>query len=423
MNEKLFDYISASPTPFDAVSAAAAMLDEKGFTELFEGEDWNIKNGEGYYVIRNGSSLTAFMVPKGGFSGYSIAAAHCDSPCFKIKENADNGDRFYARLSAEKYGGSIFYTWFDRPLSIAGRVVIKTERGISARNVDLKGTQAVIPSVAIHFNRKVNEGFAPDPKSDLIPLYGLNGEASLISRVAEKLGVKEEDIVSHELSVYAAERGREWNGLISAPRLDDLMCAFAGLEAFISAAPKKSLPVLCLFDNEEVGSATKQGALSTFLADTLFRISSAAGADHFKALASSFMVSCDNAHAVHPNHPELADARHRAYMNGGVVIKRNASQKYATDAVSSALFRMICDKAGVPVQHYANRADIPGGSTLGNISSAQVSVSTVDIGLAQLAMHSAFETAGAKDTEYMTKALREFFSCSLSVSKDGWTID
>ena len=255
------------------------------------------------------------------------------------------------------------------------------------------------------------------------------GDASskdgFLSAVAEKANVKKEDIISTDLFLYNPYKGTEWSNFITAPRLDDLQCAFASLEGFLGAKKSKSAPLYCLFDNEEVGSQTKQGAASTFLFDTLCRINSALDGDGEmlrERIASSFLVSCDNAHAVHPNHGEYADKNHSAYMNKGIVIKYNANQRYTTDAVSDAFFRLICEKAGVPVQSYTNRADMPGGSTLGNISNTQVSLNTVDIGLAQLAMHSALETAGAKDTEYMAKALCVFFSSSLKITKEGFEI-
>jgi aspartyl aminopeptidase len=248
----------------------------------------------------------------------------------------------------------------------------------------------------------------------------------LKKRVAEVIGVSEEDILTTDLFLYNPQAGVEWSGYISAPRLDDLQCAFSSLTAFLDAGRREvqpdTVPVFCLFDNEEVGSQTKQGAASTFLYDTLSRVMDSCGFTRdelSRKLASSFLVSCDNAHGVHPNHPEYQDKNHAVYMNGGVVVKYNANQRYTTDGVSAALFGLICEKAGVPVQRYANRADMPGGSTLGNIANTQVSLNTVDIGLAQLAMHSAYETAGARDTELMVKALTAFFLSRITAEGGG----
>lgn len=423
MNDSLFDFIRRSPSPFHAVAHAAEMLEDEGFIPLCESKDFELENGRGYYVTRNGSSLIAFRVPEGDFSGFMMAAAHSDSPCFKIKENAELADDTYVRLAVEKYGGMLCSTWMDRPLSVAGRVTVRRPGGIETRLVDLGGPAAIIPNVAIHLNRKANDGMAYDAAVDMLPLYGgATAAGSFRARIAEACAVAEDDILTTELAVYVPEDGVEWGDFISAPRLDDLQCAFAALTAFIGAKDGDSMPVFCLFDNEEVGSQTKQGAAGTFLSDVLSRIASSLGigADEYRRLVSqSFLLSCDNAHAVHPNHPELSDKSHRVKMNGGIVLKYNADQKYTTDAVSAALFRMICEEAGVPVQTYANRADMAGGSTLGNIANTQVSLNTADIGLAQLAMHSAFETAGADDTEYMVRAMKVFFGKSVVMERDG----
>ena len=420
MNNALFDYISASPTAYHAVARTAAMLDKAGYACLSEGENWTLEPGKGYYVKRNGSSLIAFRVPRGEWLGFMMTASHCDSPCFKIKENGELAEEHYVRLSTEKYGGMLCASWMDRPLSIAGRVTVRTENGISVRLVDLGEPCAVIPNVAIHMNRAANDGMKYDPAVDMLPLYSDGaGKGTLRARVAACVGAAEEDVLTTDLFVYNPQRGQAWSRFISAPRLDDLQCAFGALTAFLAAEESSSVPVYCLFDNEEVGSETKQGAASTFLYDVLRRISGPDGEAYRRHVANSFLVSCDNAHAVHPNHPEYRDRNHSVYMNGGIVIKYNANQKYTSDAVSAAIFRLVCEGVGVPVQEYANRADMAGGSTLGNIANTQVSLNTVDIGLPQLAMHSAFETAGADDTEYLMRALTAFYGRSLRMESDG----
>ena len=419
MNNALFDYISASPTAYHAVAHTAELLDRAGYVRLSEGEDWALEPGQRCYVERNGSSLIAFRVPRGEWLGFMMTAAHCDSPCFKLKENGELADEHYVRLSTEKYGGMLCASWMDRPLSIAGRVVVRAGDGLQVKLVDLGEPCAVIPNVAIHMNRAANDGMKYDPAVDMLPLYSDGaGKGALRARVAACAGAAEGDILATDLFVYNPQRGRMWDRFISAPRLDDLQCAFGALTAFLAAGESGSVPVCCLFDNEEVGSQTKQGAASTFLADVLERISGGP-APCRRHVANSFLVSCDNAHAVHPNHPEYRDRNHAVYMNGGVVIKYNANQKYTSDAVSAAVVRLVCQGAGVPVQEYANRADMAGGSTLGNISNTQVSLNTVDIGLAQLAMHSAFETAGADDTEYLVRALTAFYGRSLRMEADG----
>ncbi len=418
MNQRLFDYIAASPTAYHAVAHTASLLRREGYTELCESAEWNLEKGGRYFVTRNGSSLIAFRMPEGDFSGFMMTAAHGDSPCFKVKENGTLADPHYVRLSTEKYGGMLFAPWMDRPLSVAGRVTVRTENGLAVKTVDLAKPVAIIPNVAIHMNRAANDGMKYNPAVDMLPLVSTDKDTSLMAQVAEAAGVDPLDIVTTDLFVYNPDRGVEWGDLISAPRLDDLQCAFSSLVAFTEAKEVANLPVYCLFDNEEVGSETKQGAASTFLFDVLTRIVPDT-ATYRRKIASSFLVSCDNAHAVHPNHPEYSDKNHSVYMNGGIVIKYNANQKYTTDAVSSGIFRLICEKANVPVQEYANRADMPGGSTLGNIANTQVSLNTVDIGLAQLAMHSAFETAGARDTAHMVNGLKQFFETSLTMESDG----
>lgn len=424
MNNKLFDYIVNSPTAYHACAHTSDILSKNGYIELFEGKKWQIESGKKYFVRRNGSSVIAFRAPEGDIEGFKITAAHSDSPCIKIKENPEIADKYYVRLSGETYGGMIYSSWLDRPLAIAGRLAVKGKNGIEIKLIDTKEPVAIIPNVAIHMNRQVNSGMNYNASVDLVPLYGGEKE-SFKSKLASLASVEADDIITTDIFLYNPQQGYEWGSYISAPRLDDLQCAFASLEAFLTSESGRGVPVYALFDNEEVGSQTKQGAASTFLYDTLKRAVKALGGDeeaYLQAIAGSFMISCDNAHAVHPNHPEYADRNHSVHMNDGIVIKYNANQRYTSDAVSAAIFKLICERAEVPVQYYANRADMPGGSTLGNIANTQVSLNTVDIGLAQLAMHSCFETAGAADTEYMIKALREFFGCGLSVNNDGFEI-
>lgn len=421
VNGRLFDFIAASPTQYHAVSAAAGRLEECGFIPLSEGESWLVERGKSYYVTRGGSSLIAFTVPQDDYAGFMIAASHSDSPTFRIKQNAELSSGGLTRLSVEGYGGMIKYSWLDRPLSVAGRVLVRTPLGASARLVDLSRPCAVIPSVAIHMRRNEAET-GLNAATDMQPLYSAGDGHSFLSDIAQAAGVDESDIISYDLMLYDPARGEEWNGLICAPRLDDLQCAYASLEAFVRSGESGSIKVYCLLDNEEVGSRTRQGADSSFLRDTLGRIVSGLGGDSSalsRAAAESFLVSCDNAHAAHPNHPEYSDPNHTATLGGGVVIKYNAAQHYTTDGVSSALFRLVCEEAGVRVQDYANRADLPGGSTLGNISASQLSVCSVDIGIAQLAMHSCRETSDAAGTAELIRALTVFYEKTLMSERDG----
>lgn len=410
----LFDFIKSSPSAYHAVESVKKMLDAEGYTELYECDRWKLAVDGKYYVIRNGTSIIAFRTVRDA-RGFMITASHSDAPAFRVKTTAEMVGA-YTRLEVEKYGGMIYYTWLDRPLSVAGRVMVRTPEGMEARLVDLDCDLLTIPSLAIHLNRGVNDGAKFNPAKDLLPLYAMNGaKGDLMASVAERLGVAGEDILSHDLFLYNREEGKRVGKdgeFILCPRLDDLGCVYTSAVAFLNAESSRAVPVLAVFDNEEVGSETKQGAASTFLRDTLLRIS---GSDAALAVAleNSFMVSADNAHAKHPASPEMSDPDNAPLLNGGVVIKYNASQRYATDGLSDALFRTVCQRAGVSVQTYCNRADLPGGSTLGSISNTRVSVPTVDIGLPQLAMHSANETAGAHDVEAMIKALTELYSSSI----------
>lgn len=426
LTEQLFDFLAASPSCYHAVQALAERLERNGYAQLREQDAWALTPGGKYFVTRNGSSLLSFRIPQRAPAGFLMAAAHTDSPTFKIKHNPEKKSGPYVQLSTEKYGGMLMGTWFDRPLSVAGRVVTAKDGKLETKLVDVDRDLAVIPSVAIHMNRAANDGFKLMANVDTLPLYGMQEASGSFRSVAAKAaGVQEDEVLGEDLSLYVRTRGTCFgakNAFILAPRLDDLGCVFGLLEGFLAAKASGSVPVFCAFDNEEVGSETKQGAASTFLYDTLTRLCAALGMDgseYRRLVAGSFLVSCDNAHAVHPNHGEFADRNHTARMNGGVVIKYNANQRYTSDAVSAGIFRRICESAGVPVQYYANRADMPGGSTLGNISNTQVSLNAVDIGLAQLAMHSPFETAGAADTASLVKALTAFFEHSLVAERDG----
>lgn len=424
MNCELFDFISGSPTPFHTVDNIANILSARGFLQLNEGEKWNVEKGKGYFVSRNKSSLIAFKVPKGDFKGFMIGATHSDSPCFKLKSNAHITDGAYLRLSSERYGGMINSTWLDRPLSLAGRVLLSVNDRIETKLVDVKDPVAIIPNVAIHLNRNANEGVTYNPAVDLVPLFRLKetNAPSVLDLVSASLGVTSDDILSADLFLYNPEKPVHWGDFISAPRIDDLQCVFASVKGFVSSSVVDSVPVLAVFDNEEVGSSTKQGADSDFLNITLSKLTHSLDmkdTDFADKLTNSFMLSCDNGHAVHPNHPELTDANNSVLPNGGIVIKYNANQRYCTDAVSSAIVKTLCGKAGVPYQEYSNRSDIPGGSTLGNIANTHISVITADIGLAQFSMHSSYETAGSKDTEYMVNLMDKFFSSSLEMITDG----
>lgn len=427
MVNHFLSFIQNSPSAFHSVNALCNQLVEAGFTRLNECGEWDIQPGNRYFVTRNLSSVIAFDVPECGLSHFQIVSSHSDSPVFKLKPSCEDVSAgHYIRLNVERYGGMIMSSWFDRPLSIAGRVIVKTETGFETRLVDFGRDAVMIPNMPIHFNREVNDGYKYNPQVDLLPLYAEGKETGkLMQEAAECCGVKAVDIASADLFLYTRMPGSVWgagNTFFSCPRIDDLECAWTSMQAFIQTRAKGHINVCAVFDNEEVGSTSKQGADSTFLDDVLTRVCTALGANDSQKralVAASFMVSADNAHSVHPNHPEKYDAQNRTFMNGGIVIKHNANQKYTTDAVSSAIFSAVCEKAGVPVQHFANRSDVPGGSTLGNIANAHASMNTVDIGLAQLAMHSSYETAGVKDVQYMVDGLSGFYGTNIQMLADG----
>lgn len=420
--QDLLSFVGGNPTAFHTTAAIRDRLLKEGFSELLESQKWHLEPGKGYFVCRNGSSILAFRLGT-DLRNYSfnVAAAHTDSPCFKLKENAElHTPGKYTRLNTEGYGGMICSTWLDRPLSIAGRVLVKEKGAIASRLVALDRDLLLIPSVAIHMNRDVNDKASFNKQVDMLPLLGGDlPEGSLKTLLAQELQVAGEDILGSDLYLYIRENPSIWGAgqeFLSSGRLDDQECAYGILQGFLKGRSERSINVAACFDNEEVGSGTKQGAASTFLYDVLHRITLSLGGgeeDFARAVASSFLFSADNAHAVHPNHPEYTDVNNCCYMNEGVVIKSHAGQKYTSDGVSIAVARVLAEKAGVPLQYFANRSDKLGGSTLGNLAMAQVSMNAVDIGLPQLAMHSCYETAGTKDIGYLIRLMEAFYNCHL----------
>ena len=417
--ERLLQFLDASPSVYHAAANIEKELKAAGYLRLSEAEKWTLAPGGKYYISRGGSAVLAFRIPAGTPAGFMMTASHSDRPTFKVKENAELGGA-YTRLATERYGGMIISTWLDRPLSVAGRVLVETQSGIESKLVNIDRDLLLIPNVAIHMNRQVNDGYKWNPAVDTIGLLGGKSAAGKLEELLEKeAGGK---ILGHDLYLYVRQKAAVWGleeEFISAPALDDLECAWCCTQGFLQASESAAVPVLCVFDSEEVGSNSVQGAASMLLQSTLERICAALGLDTAQMLASSFMVSADNAHALHPNHPELADAANAPVLGGGVVLKFNASQRYTTDGVSAAVLRSVCKKAGVNVQTYYNRADMPGGSTLGHISLAHVSVPTADIGLAQLAMHSSYETAAAADAISLEQAMAAYYGCALEVTETG----
>lgn len=430
--KNLIKFINESPSAFHVIENIRKKLIGEGANELKEHEEWKIEHGKTYFVTRNMSSVIAFKVPEKDYIGFNIVSSHSDSPTFKIKDNAEiDVNNQYIKLNTEGYGGMILSTWLDRPLSVAGRIVVREGNNFITKLVNVDKDLLIIPNVAVHMDRTTNDGKKFNRQIDMLPLLGdTTSKGEFMNIIANAAQVKAEDIISTDLYLYTRESGKiigANDDYVACPKLDDLQCAFTSMEGFIKAKVNNSIAVLVVFDNEEVGSGTKQGAASTFLFDTLTRVNTALGktqSDYLKALASSFMISADNAHAVHPNQPSLADPTNKPYINKGIVIKYSANQKYTSDAISAAIFKGILDDIKVPYQTFTNRSDLSGGSTLGNISNTKVALNTVDIGLPQLAMHSIMETAGTKDTDYFIDVCEKFYGLTVKkLDNDNYVVE
>ena len=415
---QFLNFAAHSPTVFQATEQACRMLEEAGFSRLAEHEAWSIVPGGRYYVTRNRSALIAFSVPEKGAAHCQIVASHGDSPTFKLKPKAESESAgAYVRLNVERYGGMILTTWLDKPLSIAGRALVRENGKLVTKLIDLNRDALLIPTMPIHFNRDINNGYAYNPQVDMLPVFGdLSAKGALASEVAAKAGVKAEDIVACDLFLYNRTPASVWGAheeFFSCPRIDDLECAYTSLAAFIAAPAQAHINVCAIFDNEEVGSGTKQGAASPILRTILERVAFNQGykiEELYRAIHNSFMISADMAHALHPNYPEKHDPTNHPIMNQGPVIKINANQKYITDGDSAAVFATICKMAGVPYQTFVNHSDMAGGSTLGNILLTQMEMRGVDIGNPMWAMHSVRETAGVLDQDYVIKAFTTFYN-------------
>ena len=427
MIDDLFEFLQEGVTPYHAAATAAAWLDAAGFTRLEEADYWNLEPGKGYYLLRNGSAVVAWRIPAHAIGGWRITASHSDAPGWKIKSDAVTNDGC-RRLSVEGYGGMNMASWLDRPLTVAGRVLVRTADGVETRLVHFDRDLLVIPSLAIHMQRNVNKGHEYNPQIDMQPLWSPEAGRTLTDLLCEELGVEEKDILDRDLQLVTRQAPTQIGPdgeYFMAPRIDDLECAATTLLGFIDASAETDsacAPVWAMLDNEEVGSSSRQGAQSSFLRDVLDRILESiphsAQMEH-RALANSFLLSADNGHATHPNFPAKSDPAAPVRLGGGVLLKYNASQKYTTNALSGGIFRAICEKAGVKVQTFSNRADEAGGSTLGNLQSHSLPIPMADIGLPQLAMHSAVETAAVSDAEAMVRAVAAFYRVHLRALGDG----
>ena len=431
--QSFIQFLKQSPTAFHAVGSVKVILEKNGFIECvddsgIQSERFVNPKEKGCFFTRNDSSLVAVRFPKKQPKGFRIVASHSDSPCFKLKTKPEiRVEDSYVKLNVEKYGGMILSSWMDRVLGIAGRVITKDENSgqFVSHLVDMKHC-AIIPNVAIQFNREINKGFEYNPQVDMLPLFSGSKEKTVRQMIADALNIEQDSILGEDLYLYVDQEpvlvGAEEEFIVS-PRLDDLQCAYSSLMGFLESEPQEYISVYCLLDNEEVGSRTRQGADSDFVEQILKDIWEVAmdnsimiegdekpeALSFSAALGNSFLLSADNAHALHPNHPEKSDVTNKPYLNGGIVLKFNGNAHYTTDGYSQAFVTDLCKKAGVPMQTFANRSDIQGGSTLGNIMMSHISMPAADIGLGQLAMHSAVETAGVKDIEALITCTKMFF--------------
>ena len=423
--EDLMSFMDESVCNFYAVKTIKERLDADGYTRLEEKNAWQLTSGGKYYVIKNNSAIFAFVVGNNPVAGFNIISAHSDSPCFRIKPNPEMlSDGGMMKLNTEVYGGPILYTWFDRPLSIAGRVMLKSDDALNPETRLVKFNRPIltIPHLAIHFNRAVNEGNPLSKQKDMLPVLTrlkdvAEKDGYVLRLVAKELGVTPEDIIDFDLSLYDTTKACTVgvnDEFITSGRLDDLSMAHAAMTALLESTGNDKTRIMAVFDNEETGSGTKQGAASPVLQNILRRIVACLGGneeDYYRAVANSFMVSADNAHAVHPNYVEKQDPTNHPVLGNGPVIKINANCKYMTDADSAAVFKTICDKAGVSCQYFVNHSDVAGGSTLGNILTSQIDLRGVDMGNALWAMHSVRETASVDDHVYAIRAFTQFYNC------------
>lgn len=422
LGEELISFINKSPVSFLAIQNIEEVLKKHGYIEILEGERHHLQVGEKVFFVRNDSTLIALNIGKNVTienGSFHIVASHTDSPCFKIKPECDSKTDEYNKVNVAPYGGLIAPSFLDRPLGVAGRIYTNTEEGIEAHIVNYSDLVAYMPNLCIHFNKNINDGYTYDMAKDMQAYISL-GDSSLKQALAKRLKVKEEEIMNFDLFLYNKEGGLIWGEkkeFLSSPRLDDLECVYVSTKAFVNTTNDNAINVLYLCDNEEVGSLSRQGADSDFLANIIMRTCKDIATNYERSVANSFMVSADNAHAVHPNHPEITDKDNKVYMNRGIAIKFSAANLYTSDALTSSIFQKICNNANVPYQFFANRSNIRGGSTLGKLLLPQVSLMAVDVGLGQLAMHSSYETIGTIDIKYAVKAFTEFYETTFKISK------
>lgn len=414
--KKLAGLMEKSPTSFNVIEQNKKILDKNGYVELNESEEWKLTPGGKYYLTRNLSTLVAFQMPKTkNPNGFMIVASHSDHPCFKIKQNTEiDIEGEYTLINTDPYANLMYYTWMDRPLTVGGKIFRKTKSGIKTEVVNANKPLFLIPSLSNHQQDNVNKnGFRVNAHTQLRPLFG--GEnAKLLDLIADN----KKDIIDYELYAVQYTKPLIWganNEYLSARAIDDQACVYCSLLGFIEATPKNSIPIHVVFDNEEPGSATKQGAASILLTNVLKRIAP----NYKQMLPSSFIVSADNGHAFHPNYPEITDSTMKCHMGKGIVLKYSTNLSYSTDGLSSAIALDIAKSINIPIQKFYNKAGAPHGSTLGKFISPETTIACADMGLAQLAMHSGYETCSTKDPIYLKEFMKKVYSSSLKMEKDG----
>lgn len=414
-NKHLFEFIDNASCAFTCIELIKNKLINNGYMELYENEKWHFKAGK-YFVIRNDASVIAFSIGRKHKTGFNIICAHSDTPGFSLKPKNEIYEYNYLKLNVVPYGGILNYGWMDRPLGIAGRVIYKIGNKYKKEIIDLKNPICVIPSEAIHQNDSANTNLDLNTQIDLIPIISLSNEKDIIKNlIREHLSLNPSGtICDYDLFLYSKDKpmfiGTN-DELILSPRTDDLSCTFACLESFIENDNNNNINIMCVFNSEEIGSLTKEGADSSFLMDTLKRICATIDADISITLHNSLIVSADNSHALHPNHPNKSDVNNQGFLNNGILIIREKDT--TTDSISSSIFKEICKKAKVPFQDYASRNDMTTGSTLSGLSIRHVSIDSIDVGIPQLAMHSANELIGSDDTFYLYKAFKKFYDVTI----------
>ena len=423
-NDELFEFINNATCSFTCIDLIRNKLVNEGFIEIYENEKWNLDVGK-YFVIRNDASIIAFSIGKNYKEGFNIICAHSDTPGFTLKPKSEIYEYNYLKLNVMPYGGILNYGWMDRPLSISGRVIVKDKNKYIKKIVDLKEPLCVIASEAIHQNDAANTNLDLNVQIDMIPIISLKDEKNIIKEILKDyLNLKTSNSVcDYDLFLYSKDKpmyiGKN-KEMILSPRIDDITCTFAAFKSFIESKNDNNINIMCIFNSEEIGSMTKEGADSSFLMDILKRICAEINVDISIALRNSLIVSADNSHAVHPNHPTKSDVSNQGYLNEGILIVRE--QMTTTDSISSSIFKEICKKAKVPFQDYTSRNDMSTGSTLSSLSIKHVSIDSIDVGLPQLAMHSGNEVMGSYDTYYLYKAFKKFYDITLNKKGNSITI-